>query len=158
MKRVIGGKKKATGGDHVHPASHHATKLSLPTATPEEKLCADVWLFIDSKMRLALQVHRHDLGNLRLRWALTLTCFRGHGVRTQMCYPRPPLPSCTCVCHAYTHTHTHIYTYPSAGSARLSLWYCAGQLRAQGHGSSSHQVRVPTHEAPGPAQVSSKRT
>jgi hypothetical protein len=57
----MGGKKKAAGGDQVYPASHHATKLSLPTATPEEKLCADVWLFIDSKMRLALQVHKHDL-------------------------------------------------------------------------------------------------
>ena len=63
---MIGGKKKATGGDHVHPASHHATKLSLPTATPEEKLCADVWLFIDSKMRLALQVQRLGLPALVL--------------------------------------------------------------------------------------------
>ena len=37
----------------------------MPTATREEKLCADVWLFIDSKMRLALQVNSVFLSRSR---------------------------------------------------------------------------------------------
>ena len=46
----------------------------MPTATREEKLCADVWLFIDSKMRLALQVNSVFLSrSLSLSLALSLS-------------------------------------------------------------------------------------